>query len=423
MTSPSLLDPHTLKEKLPVLVLGLAVLPYFVVRGWMSAAIVMLGVGALFALHQRAYWRKILDQQALLVVMGALCAPLLAAALVQAAHGQFVARSFDPLVRLVLAALLLAYLYIHRVSWLPVARVALPIAILVGVAWIYSPWVLKYHAQWGNRVASQFMDPLMLAQHASLAAFLCLFLIRKEAPRALTALQVAAVVAGIGVSLATGSRTGWGMIPVIALLWLASMGWLKRPVHLAAGLALVALLSVGLYAGSTTVHHRLVEAEQEIRSFFDGTTRNTSIGVRLTMYGIAWEAFWAKPLLGWGFTQVPTPQTLPVIAPYWNDLIRSTLTDTGAHNEWLQSSIRMGIVGWLSRLAMFGVPLLVFLRAARSQSPERKTAGYLGLVVLIAYLSAGMTTEVMHLVFTASYFGFMVATLGAIALPPPHRPE
>ena len=42
--------------------------------------------------------------------------------------------------------------------------------------------------------------------------------------------------------------------------------------------------------------------------------------------------------------------------------------------------------------------------------------GYLGLAVVIGFITASMTSEVFNLIYTASFYGLLVAALAAAAL-------
>jgi O-antigen ligase len=58
----------------------------------------------------------------------------------------------------------------------------------------------------------------------------------------------------------------------------------------------------------------------------------------------------------------------------------------------------------------------VFTRAARASLQRTRMAGYLGLAVVIGFIAAGMTSEVFNLIYTASFYGLIVAALAATAL-------
>ncbi|MFD0667488.1 O-antigen ligase family protein [Ramlibacter sp. MAHUQ-53] len=415
---PALARPRWIEDAGGVLALalGAVVAPYFVLRGWLNAGGTLLGLVAVWRVTAAGGWRALGAHRPLALAVAALCAPLALTALAQALHGEFAPRHLDPPLRVALGGALLVYLHQRRVDWLRAAGVAVPLSLLLCAALLLAPGAARFH--WGDRVASYFMDPLMLAQHAALVGFLSLFLVRADDTAALRALKLAGWLAGLGIALATGSRTGWLMLPLLALLWLASTGRLRRPLHLALALGALALAALALYALSPVVRTRVDLVATEIPAYLAGANPDTSIGIRLSLFQVAWAAFLEHPWAGWGFTTLPTPEALPATAALWTDLMRATFIHSGTHNEWLQHMMRMGVLGLLARAALYLVPLALFARAALAGEGPARTAGYLGLVVVGGYLTASFTSEVSNLVYLSTFYGTMVAAFGAIALQP-----
>ncbi|HSV46874.1 MAG TPA: O-antigen ligase family protein [Ramlibacter sp.] len=394
--------------------LGLGLLPYFLVRGWLNAALLVLGLACMVLLaRRREGLAPLLAQPALRWLMVALTAPLAAVAAVQAAHGELVPRYFEVPLRLVLSIPILLCLAQRRVDVVRMAGWVFPIAALSCAALVLlSPGASRYY--WDGHAASYFMDPLMLAQHATIAGFLCLFSAQLD-PRAglgWRALRYAGFLAGLAVSVATHSRTGWTLFPVLAALWLIGIRRQNGRLRIAAALLAVALACALMYAGSATVQSRVDEAGRDLAQYFHGGDRDTSLGIRISLLRANWALFLQQPWRGWGFTGVPPLAAVPGIQQYFTPLFEGYFIRSGAHNEIMQSLMRMGLPGLVSRLLLFGVPLLLFARAARA-SGSRRAAGYLGLAVVLGYLGAGASTEVINLVYAGSFYALLVAAFAA----------
>jgi O-antigen ligase len=97
-------------------------------------------------------------------------------------------------------------------------------------------------------------------------------------------------------------------------------------------------------------------------------------------------------------------------------LVEQFFVHSGGHNELMQSMMRMGLLGLVSRLMLLLVPLVLFTRAARASLQRTRMAGYLGLTVVIGFIAASMTSEVFNLIYTASFYGLLVAALAAMVL-------
>jgi O-antigen ligase len=79
--------------------------------------------------------------------------------------------------------------------------------------------------------------------------------------------------------------------------------------------------------------------------------------------------------------------------------------------------MRMGLPGLVSRVLVFAVPGWIFVRACRSPLPQARRNGYLGLVVVVGYVVAGLSSEVTNLIYAASFYALLVAVFAAGALP------
>lgn len=399
-------------------VLGAAVAPYFVLRGWLNAAVVVLGLAAVLGLFLDRRTLAVRAAPAVLLLACALCAPLPLIVLAQLLHGEFVPRRFDGPARLALSAALLLWLHLRRVDWLEVAGLALPVAVLGCAAVVFAPAAAQFY--WDGRLASYFMDPLMLSQHVAIVAFMCLFLLAlpEQQKPAWKALKLLAFATGVLIALRTGSRTGWLVMPVAALLWITRSPARRQPRALALGAAGVVAACVIAYLASTIIQERVGDAVEDVRLYFSGERTDTSLGIRFSLFRIAWEAFSLKPLIGWGYGQLPPPQALPGVEHLWTPAVHGYYVSAGVHNEWLQNMVYGGVLGLVSRLLLLGVPLVLFGRAAWHHRGHARLAGYLGLVLVTGYAAASMSSEVFNMVYLSAFYGLLVAACGAAAWAP-----
>ena len=63
------------------------------------------------------------------------------------------------------------------------------------------------------------------------------------------------------------------------------------------------------------------------------------------------------------------------------------------HNEILAHTVRFGIFGLASILAVYFVPFAIFLRAARSKIHQQNVAAILGMCVTLSFFVFGLTVE------------------------------
>ena len=85
------------------------------------------------------------------------------------------------------------------------------------------------------------------------------------------------------------------------------------------------------------------------------------------------------------------------------------------HNEILAKTVNLGIFGLLSILSVFAVPLIIFIRSARSSFAQARTAAYMGICLVTGFFIFGLSVEIFNLKMTAAFYSLTVAVLLAAA--------
>ena len=141
----------------------------------------------------------------------------------------------------------------------------------------------------------------------------------------------------------------------------------------------------------------VVKAASEISQFYQNGKVNTSLGVRLEQYRLAFEVIPQKPLLGWsrkGFVQ----ETERLVASGKYDPSILEFKDF-IHNEVLDNWAKTGIPGVLAQLAMYGVPIFLFwpstkrmkLMTSRQQWQQAISLRIMGCLMGLMYFGFGMS--------------------------------
>src|SRR4051812_20164101 len=156
-------------EQVLLAAIGAAILFYFVIRGWLGATLVVVGLfcAGSCIVHRRTT-REALREPAVRWLAAALLAPLVAAILVNAGHQQFVARSFDAAVRFLLAFTTFLELRRQQVDAAPALGLAFAGAIAL-CAWLVMLVPQSATFYWDGRFATYFIDPILLCQHVLIA--------------------------------------------------------------------------------------------------------------------------------------------------------------------------------------------------------------------------------------------------------------
>ena len=397
--------------------LGLAFLFYLTLRGWTNAFLFIL---AAFALHgmtrHMASVKAALRNRRAVLILCALVSPLLAILFSQALRGELILRAYDGPLRIFLAGIIFIHLLNRRIHVVKALEWGFPPAVFVlALAIMLNP---DASAMWSGRYATYFVDPLTLGQYAILYGFVCLFTIdlTHKDSAALKSFKYVGFFLALWIATGTGSRSSWVAIPVLFLLWMTSVRKMSSPLRILLAFALLSALILVAYEFSGVFHDRIDQAVADYTQYFTGGNRDTSGGLRLSLWRSAWYLFLENPLRGYGDANFPPLSGIPAIAPFNTPLLEHYLARTGAHNEFLQNMLRSGLFGLVSSLLMFIIPFSVFYRGTKSASTAVRSASVIGLCYIVALFLFGINTECFNLKYTASFYGLMIAALAAQAL-------
>jgi len=255
--------------------------------------------------------------------------------------------------------------------------------------------------QWvgsGGERAAGHTNAIQFGNLALLLALWSWVWLRRCPHRRERALGWLAVACGAFACVASGSRGGWVVAPLLVVMVL----WLDRsphPAHPAAGRRhlLKATLMVGAICASlallTPVQQRAAEALQEWQQWQRNGHSNTSVGQRLAHWQLAWQVGLERPLLGWGQQAYDARKQQAVER---GEAPAPVKDFNHAHNEWLDMFAKRGLLGVLVLAAFFAVPGWACWRhlrppAVSAQPDDHRAAALCGLLTVTGYVGFGMT--------------------------------
>lgn len=203
----------------------------------------------------------------------------------------------------------------------------------------------------------------------------------------------AAALAGLMVSLLSGTRGGWVTLPMVAVVLLLCRGpeiqrfWSARPLSTrflaVAGMVLVAAFAVW------QALPRAVILVEDLRAYLDHGVTHTSAGLRLDMWHTAWVLFLQKPLLGWGEgAMMPELQRLIAVGEL-NEQAR--YFGFQLHSDVLDTLARRGVLGLLTLLLLYAVPLAGFVRRLKCGDVDVRMFALAGTLVVLMFAGFGLT--------------------------------
>ncbi len=336
----------------------------------------------------------------------ALASPLLAVAWNQLVTGDFSDRAFDGMSRLLLASVLAWWL-----CQLPAERLrhwqwALILGVGVGVG-----MMLTHIPAGETRPDLDFATAITFGNLTLLMGAMAFLTLGWQITRHWLepVVKVLAGVLGVYGSLLSQSRGGWLALPamILVLLLVLRLSWRVK----VGVLVLTAVALGGAWASSPVIQERVELAAIELQDYAEGHNLESSIGMRMQFWQASWEMFREAPLTGVGSQNIN--------AEFRERVARGEMAPLGAsynhsHNEWFWFMASLGVPGIMALLAVYLVPFAAFVQAARSQQPIAGTAGRMGVVVVTAYATFGLTEAMFAITMNVAFYAGSVAILLAI---------
>ena len=416
------LAPHTWG---PLLGLFLCAAPLFLVtvRGWSNTLLIL---GALFCLvfliigrhRHRERDRPPNPEVAWLTVAvtTTLMSPFLAVAISSALRNGLYLPQFDSPARFCVAIPVFMFALRTKLNAAKLLQFAFPAALVITLG---QQHLITQPMHWGTtRMATYFADPLVfgyVAMTFGLISAVSINLLKKD-PHLVLGFKLLGAFVGFYLSIESGSRTGWMAIPIVLGIWAYqySGGGGNKRAQVIFVVALSCLVAALIYATSSTVHPRVDLIANEIVTYpWAGIAPETAVGSRITFLRIAWDLFFQNPWGGFGdtrFEQFPLP---PKIQGYASATTLATAFRSGFHNEVVTNAIRSGIFGLLSSAALFIVPFAVFVRKLKSEAAfgKAKANAVIGATFVVCMFVSSLSTEILDLKYTASFYALMIALL------------
>lgn len=341
-----------------------------------------------------------------------LLSPILAVAISSALRSSIYLPQFDSPVRFCLAVPVFIFAVRTKFNAAKFLQFAFPAALLITLAQQY---LVVQPMHWGTtRMATYFADPLVfgyVSMTFALISTVSINLLGKDGPR-VVAFKLGAAFAGFYLSIESGSRTGWMAIPIVLAVWAYQHRSSKKLAHVASVVAASSLICAVIYVTSSTVHPRIVLIFDEILTYpWTGIAPDTAVGSRITFLRMAWDLFFQNLWGGLGdtrFEQFPVSQK---IQSYASDKALYTAFNSGFHNEIVTNAIRSGIFGLASSVALFAVPLIIFVARLKSRHRSSKANAVIGVTFVICMFVSSLSTEILDLKFMASFYALMLALL------------
>jgi len=260
--------------------------------------------------------------------------------------------------------------------------------------------------------ADLFTNAIVLADMVVMLLVLALFC-RPHGVRG-WAWGLPAAALGCATLVLTGSRGALLALLAVFLVMALTLRWgslQRRLLILAAllGLSVVAVVSV------PELRHqvRLTELHSDVQRLERGDA-DSSAGARVERLQVAWDTFLDHPLTGVGVGHFDNAmQRLPVCR---DDPLEARCHLGHAHNDLAEWGATQGILGALLLLAVYGVPLWLFLWLHRhSGRATFRGPAAAGVMIVVCYVLCGLTQSMFAHQITASFYASIVGVLAGLS--------
>lgn len=389
-----------------VMVCGLV--GFLAVRGCTNTVLFLLLIPALAEIRQAGQVGNLVLLRPLIITLSL---PFLAILFSQALRQDWILRAYDAPLRILLSIPVLFYFCYKQVDFSRLISLCAAPALL-----FLLPIVLAHPeiwARWGGRFATEAVDPTQFGTYTLVLTMFCLFSMDNGLKSNQTLLIMLCLGLFAGLYLLTGSETrgSWIAIPPLLVLWF----WLKgnkiqfKTLLAYAAMAVVGILLVYLFHPKTI--DRFFSGFQEISAWLDGSERESSTGLRLTMWQMSWEFFIRNPIHGYGDMGFGEYLNQSWIADISSPESRRVIQYNGPHNELLANLLRSGVFGGVSVICLFLVPFRLFWKSRND--PLTQKASHFGLAYLVSLLFCSISSEVWTFKYTSTFYGLIICGLSA----------
>lgn len=385
------------------------------IKGWANGALILSGLLSLLLISfspVMALRNQHSFSRAEKWFLFAFATPLLSTLFSAALRSDFHPAQFDSPARFLLAGIVYLFIRGSRRDIMQCLNITIAAGALTAA--VYQLMHYDFSHGLATRATTHFMDSIMLGYIALCLGVLALYSAAsghiKSKP--LQYVSVLAGIIGIGLSVLTKSRTGWLALPFVLVL-LGFQLSRHKSLNLRKAIPGLALAGAVLLAISfPTLQQRFNEAAREISTYsFEGIAPDSSNGLRITYWRIGVELLKQRPIQGYGDTARTTPVFPESALSYSSQFARDTVFLVGFHNEFFATTVRAGLLGGLSIMLVFIVPLIIFVRQVSNPDLDKRHAAALGTCLVLIVLISSLTIETFGLKFATSFYALMVSML------------
>ena len=214
-------------------------------------------------------------------------------------------------------------------------------------------------------------------------------------------------------SVLSQSRGGWLAVPFVFIIFFWYSGraidlW-KRVV---ATMGLIVLLFSLYLIPQTGVEIKIATSVENFTEYVNSDSshwsRDTSIGARLESWKASWRIFLENPLVGVGWGNYQENARVFIEAGLYH---KSAGYYNHPHNQYFSSMVSGGALGLLATLALFIIPIMIFIRVIKSpnNTDDARRIALAGLIMVVGFAVFNLTESFLERSRPVAFFLFYLA--------------
>ncbi|WP_114909482.1 O-antigen ligase family protein [Haemophilus haemolyticus] len=254
-------------------------------------------------------------------------------------------------------------------------------ALITGCVALFQKFALGYEKPFPETMHIQMGDIAISLAISSLIISIY-FSIKKEYKSAL--FGMIGLILAVSTSALSGARGGWIGFPIVFFIVLVLYRkYINRKLILSLFIITTLGFSTLLSSSKFGVEQRYNEAKSDIINYFEESNKDTSLGARFDMWENALIAIKEAPIFGHGSEGYNQFRDRQVSS---GQMAKTTLGFKSLHNQYLESWVKRGVIGFIGLIFVILIPLFFFIKNLNTENLEIKCITILGITHIISHL-------------------------------------
>jgi len=276
-------------------------------------------------------------------------------------------------------------------------------------------WLGFFDSRFSGR-ASGILNPIIFGDLSLLLGMMSLVGIDwfKTRTRLYAIFSLLAFFLGLLSSLLSQARGGLLAIPLVLLIFIWFYSFRIERWKLGLWFVLFILLGFILYnIPELSIERRFSLAYKQVYSYLNNDISHMSrhigsLGIRIESWLAAWQVFIDNIYLGVGWGNYQKSVSALVENGTRNNLVANF---SHPHNQFLSSMVSGGILGFVAILALFILPVSIFIRVLRSSgvSVDIRRNALIGLIMVVSFAAFNLSESFLERSRPVAFFLFYLA--------------